>query len=130
MLVQAIFDALTDRELSDEEPRGDGLRNSRTIGGGGTVTFTWDIASGLPVVLDDGNQYVYSAGLVSMKQSGSYLAAALGSTVATVDSPGNPRGPNQYDIQPGCPLTRRGSHLQAPSPPPRSYRSSSCCACP
>jgi hypothetical protein len=77
LLVQAIFDALTDRELSDEEPRGDGLRNSRTVGGGGTVTFTWDIASGLPVVLDDGNQYVYSAGLVSMKQSGSWVGILL-----------------------------------------------------
>ena len=36
--------------------RGDGLRNSRTVGGGGAVTFTWDIVGGLPVVLDDGNQ--------------------------------------------------------------------------
>ena len=35
--------------------RGDGLRNSRTVGGGATTTFTWDIASGLPVVLDDGS---------------------------------------------------------------------------
>ncbi|MGE0600435.1 MAG: hypothetical protein AB7J35_14890 [Dehalococcoidia bacterium] len=43
--------------------RGDGLRDSRTVGMS-TTTFTWDIAGGLPVVLDDGNQYVYGAGLV------------------------------------------------------------------
>ncbi|MGE0598407.1 MAG: hypothetical protein AB7J35_01105 [Dehalococcoidia bacterium] len=49
--------------------RGDGLRDSRTVGMA-TTTFTWDIAGGLPVVLDDGNQYVYGAGLAGMKQSG------------------------------------------------------------
>ena len=36
----------------------------RTMGGV-TTTFTWDIAGGLPVVLDDGARYVYGAGLVS-----------------------------------------------------------------
>ena len=51
--------------------RGDGLRDSRTTGGN-TTTFTWDIAGGLPVVLDDGSQYVYGAGLTAMKQSGGY----------------------------------------------------------
>jgi hypothetical protein len=48
--------------------RGDGLRDSRTIGMA-TTTFTWDIAGGLPVVLDDGNQYIYGAGLSAQKQS-------------------------------------------------------------
>ena len=51
--------------------RGDGLRDSRTTGGN-TTTFTWDVAGGLPVVLDDGNRYVYGAGLTAMKQSGSW----------------------------------------------------------
>jgi RHS repeat-associated protein len=80
--------------------RGDGLRNSRTVGGN-TTTFTWDIASGLPVVLDDGNQYVYGAGLTSMKQSGSwyyYLADGLGSTMAIVDASGNSQKSYQYDV--------------------------------
>jgi hypothetical protein len=27
--------------------------------------FTWDIAGGLPVVLDDGSQYVYGLGLLA-----------------------------------------------------------------
>ncbi|MCK6566006.1 MAG: hypothetical protein L6Q80_14850, partial [Dehalococcoidia bacterium] len=44
---------------------GDGLRDSRTVGGN-TTTFTWDINAGLPEVLDDGNRYVYGAGLESM----------------------------------------------------------------
>ena len=68
--------------------RGDGLRDSRTTGGN-TTTFTWDVAGGLPVVLDDGNQYLYGAGLTAMKQSGSwyyYLADGLGSTMAVVDA--------------------------------------------
>jgi hypothetical protein len=50
--------------------RGDGLRDSRTTGGL-TTTFTWDVNAGLPVVLDDGKQYVYGAGLASQKQGGS-----------------------------------------------------------
>jgi RHS repeat-associated protein len=80
--------------------RGDGLRNSRTIGGV-TVTFTWDVAAGLPVVLDDGNQYVYGAGLTAMKQSGSwyyYLPDGLGSTMAIVDGSGTVQKNYTYDV--------------------------------
>ena len=65
---------------------GNGLRNSRTTGGV-TTTFTWDVAAGLPVILDDGAQYVYGAGLEAMVASGSryyYLADGLGSTMAVV----------------------------------------------
>ncbi|MBI2767785.1 MAG: hypothetical protein HYX53_17960 [Chloroflexi bacterium] len=80
--------------------RGDGPRDSRTTGGV-TTTFTWDIASGLPVVLDDGSQYVYAAsGLVSQKQGGSwyyYLADGLGSTITTVDSAGAVVNAYTYD---------------------------------
>ena len=50
--------------------RGDGLRDSRAVSGGATTTFMWDIASGLPVVLDDGNQYVYGAGLAAIVEPG------------------------------------------------------------
>ena len=66
-----------------------------------TTTFTWDIASGLPVVLDDGNQYVYGAGLAAMKQGGNwyyYLADGLGSTMAVVDSAGAVQKSYQYDV--------------------------------
>src|SRR5689334_1741680 len=80
--------------------RGDGLRTSRTVGGN-TTTFTWDIAGGLPVVLDDGNQYVYGAGLVSQKQSGNwyyYLADGLGSTMAVVDASGTLQDSYTYDV--------------------------------
>jgi RHS repeat-associated protein len=80
--------------------RGDGLRNSRTTGIT-TTQFTWDIASGLPVVLDDGNQYVYAAGLTSMKQGGSwyyYLADGLGSTMDVVDSSGVSQKSYTYDV--------------------------------
>jgi hypothetical protein len=60
--------------------RGDGLRNSRQTGMT-TTTFTSDVASGLPVVIDDGNQYVYGAtGLGSMKQAGDRPAAQMFAT--------------------------------------------------
>ena len=81
--------------------RGDGLRDSRAISGGATTQFTWDVAGGLPVVLDDGNQYVYGAGLTAMKQSGNwhyYLADGLGSTMAIVDSSGNSQKSYTYDV--------------------------------
>ncbi len=80
--------------------RGDGLRDSRTVGMT-TTTFTWDINAGLPVVLDDGNQYLYGAGLSAMKQSGDwfyYLADGLGSTMAVVDAAGDVENGYTYDV--------------------------------
>ncbi|MCO5203129.1 MAG: RHS repeat-associated core domain-containing protein [Chloroflexi bacterium] len=80
--------------------RGDGLRDSRAVGMT-TTTFTWDINAGLPVVLDDGNQYVYGAGLSAMKQSGDwfyYLADGLGSTMAIVDANGDVEKGYTYDV--------------------------------
>ena len=80
--------------------RGDGLRNSRTMRGV-TTTFTWDIAGGLPVVLDDGAQYVYGAGLVSQVSGANtyyYLADGLGSTMKTVDATGAVVNGYTYDI--------------------------------
>jgi RHS repeat-associated protein len=80
--------------------RGDGLRDSRTVGMT-TTTFTWDINSGLPVVLDDGSQYLYGAGLSAMKQSGDwfyYLADGLGSTMAIVDADGDVENGYTYDV--------------------------------
>ncbi len=81
--------------------RGDGLRHSRTTGMT-TTTFTWDIASGLPTVIDDGNQYVYgAAGLNAMKQGGNwyyYLADGLGSTMAVVNASGVVQNSYTYDV--------------------------------
>ncbi|MBK6317886.1 MAG: hypothetical protein IPF51_03765 [Dehalococcoidia bacterium] len=51
--------------------------------------------------MDDGNQYVYGAGLTAMKQSGSwyyYLADGLGPTMAVVDSSGNSQKSYTYDV--------------------------------
>ena len=89
--------------------RGDGLRDSRTVGGN-TTSFTWDIARGLPVVLDDGNQYVYGAALAAQKQGGSwyyYLADGLGSTMAVVNASGAVQDSYTYDVY-GTP-TKTGS---------------------
>ena len=80
--------------------RGDGLRNSLTIGAA-TKTFTWDVNVGPPVILDDGAQYVYGAGLEAMKRSGAwyyYLADGLGSTMAIVDATGAVQNSYTYDI--------------------------------
>ena len=90
--------------------RGDGLRDSRAVSGGATTTFTWDIAGGLPVVLDDGNQYLYGAGLTAQKQSGNwyyYLADGLGSTMAVVNASGTVQDSYTYDVY-GTP-TKTGS---------------------
>ena len=44
---------------------GDGLRMSHTVSGQQT-SYTWDVAAGLPVVLQDGtNTYVYGLDLIS-----------------------------------------------------------------
>jgi RHS repeat-associated protein len=80
--------------------RGDGLRNSRTTGGT-TTTFTWDVAAGLPVIIDDGAQYVYGAGLVAQVSGANtyyYLADGLGSVMATVDGSGTLANAYTYDV--------------------------------
>ncbi|MEX0781888.1 MAG: RHS repeat-associated core domain-containing protein, partial [Dehalococcoidia bacterium] len=83
--------------------RGDGLRNSRTANSV-TTTFTWDIGSGLPVVIDDGNRYVYGAGLEAMVDGADpyyYLADGLGSTMAIVDDTGTVQKSYTYDVYGG-----------------------------
>ena len=77
------------------------LRLACTMTDRTATTFTWDINAGLPVVLDDGNQYLYGAGLSAMKQSGSwfyYLADGLGSTMAIVDANGDVENGYTYDV--------------------------------
>ncbi|MCK6563852.1 MAG: hypothetical protein L6Q80_03760 [Dehalococcoidia bacterium] len=59
------------------------------------------INAGLPEVLDDGNRYVYGAGLESMvTPTGSYyyLADGLGSTMAIADSTGMVAKSYTYDV--------------------------------
>ncbi len=80
--------------------RGDGLRDSATSGGV-TRAFTWDVNAGLPVILDDGSQYVYGAGLVAQVSGANtyyYLADGLGSTIATTDSSGAVVNSYTYDV--------------------------------
>ncbi len=80
--------------------RGDGLRDSRTTDMSTTV-FTWDINAGLPAVLDDGNRYLYGAGLESMLTATAtyyYLADGLGSTMAMVDASGTVQKSYTYDV--------------------------------
>jgi RHS repeat-associated protein len=84
--------------------RGDGLRHSTTAGGV-TTTSTWDVAAGLPVVLQDGTySYVYGLGgqLVSQTDASGaqsyYLADGLGSTAALTDDAGVVTAAYQYDV--------------------------------
>jgi len=80
--------------------RGDGLRNSATTGGA-TTTFTWDINAGLPVILDDGSQYIYGNGLIAQVAGANtsyYLSDGLGSVLATTDASGNVVNTYTYDV--------------------------------
>lgn len=81
--------------------RGDGLRHSRTIGAA-TTTYTWDVASGLPVVLQDGSfSYVYGLGLISQTDNAGtqtyFLGNGLGSTEVLTDASGVVVATYKYD---------------------------------
>jgi RHS repeat-associated protein len=81
---------------------GDGLRQTRASGGN-TIGYTWDVAGGLPVLLQDGtNTYAYGVGLISVTDgSGNQtypLKDGLGSTVALVDGSGSVTGTYAYDV--------------------------------
>ena len=62
------------QQFNDACPRdftynGDGLRTSHTSLGL-TTNYTWDVAAGLPVILEDGtNRYVYGLDLISATNS-------------------------------------------------------------
>jgi len=69
---------------------GDGLRMSHTIGTAATTNYTWDVATGLPVVLQDGtNTYVYGLDLISATDNGGtqtyFLYDGLGSTTELIN---------------------------------------------
>ncbi len=91
---------------------GDGLRQSRTVGGS-TKTFVWDVAAKLPVILDDGSgQYLYGPqGLVAkITPSGTfyYLADSQGSVLAIVSSSGAVVQNYAYDMY-GAVTSQSGS---------------------
>jgi len=81
---------------------GDGLRDSRTSGGG-TVAFTWDIASSIPEVIDDGsNKYILGLGRIAqidaLGNTYYYLADGLGSTMALVTFNGTVANTYDHDV--------------------------------
>lgn len=68
---------------------GDGLCDARNAAGQ-TKTFTWDVAAGLPVIIDDGAQYLYGNGLISQLLGGTkyyYLSDGLGSVTCVAGGP-------------------------------------------
>ncbi len=81
---------------------GDGLRESLTTGGS-TTTFTWDLAQGIPQILDDGDlRYIYGLGRIAQVDDSDvthyYLSDALGSTMALTDSAGDVVNDYEYDV--------------------------------
>ncbi len=84
---------------------GDGLRTGRTTGGQ-TSTYVWDIASGIPVILQEisgsnTTTYVYGLGLISTTDNAgaqTYRTTdGLGSTINLTDSSGNVQVTYAYD---------------------------------
>jgi len=93
--------ATVDSVTTTFEYNGDGLRDSRTQGS--TATFTWDVSTSIPQVIDDGTlDYVYGIGRISQISSTDvtyyYLTDGLGSTVALTDSTGAVVNSYEYDI--------------------------------
>ena len=82
--------------------RGDGLRHSKTVTAG-TTTYTWDVNSGMPAVLQDGTYtYVYGHGLISQTDSAGtqsyFLSNGLGSNEAITDGTGIVTATYKYDV--------------------------------
>jgi len=77
-----------------------GRRMSKTVDAN-TTDYLWSNVGRLPVVLYDGNYYVYGRGLISKTDSQSdqlyYLADGLGSTTGLTDDQGDVVGTYTYD---------------------------------
>jgi len=85
---------------------------SHTVSGQ-TTNYTWDVASGLPAVLQDGtNTYVYGLGLISATDGAGvqtyFLYDGLGSTTGLTDGSGNNPVSYSYDAF-GAIRTQSGS---------------------
>ncbi|HZU35900.1 MAG TPA: RHS repeat-associated core domain-containing protein [Gemmataceae bacterium] len=99
---------LTSASIAGSDPQsftynGDGLRQTRIdTATNVTTSFVWDVASKVPVVIDDGSQYVYGAnGLVEQVVNGTpsyYLSDGLGSTLAVCDGSGTVQQTYSYDV--------------------------------
>jgi hypothetical protein len=76
----------------------------RHTASGQTRNYTWDVASGLPVVLQDGtNTYVHGLDLISATDDASgdqtyHLYDGLGSTSDLTDDSGNGVDAYSYDV--------------------------------
>ncbi len=98
-LTQSVIGGVTSSSVYN----GDGLRMSHTVSGQ-TTSYTWDVAGGLPVILQDsqGNTYVYGLDLISRTDSGGvqeyYLYDGLGSTTDLTDGSGNSIAGYGYDV--------------------------------
>ena len=81
---------------------GDGLRMTKTVSGT-TQAFTWEVAEGLPLIVQDGStSYVTGPGGLPLEQiSGTtvyyYHSDQLGSTRAMTDAPGTVQQRYEYD---------------------------------
>jgi YD repeat-containing protein len=81
---------------------GVGIRVSRTVAGE-TVHFAWDVASALPLVLDDGTyRYVYGLDLISAIDGDDaehyFLYDGLGSVTEVTDASGAVTASYRYDV--------------------------------
>jgi RHS repeat-associated protein len=80
---------------------GDGLRVEKDVGGGSGADYVWDVGPELPVVLDDGEAYVYGLDLIAKvdddENAYHYLYDGLGSTVALADESGAVVSTYAYD---------------------------------
>ena len=97
-LTQSVIGGVTSSSVYN----GDGLRMSHTEGVT-TTSYTWDVAAGLPVVLQDGtNTYVYGLDLISATDGAGVqtysLNDGLGSTSDLTDGSANPTDAYSYDV--------------------------------
>ena len=88
-LIESVIDSVTSTSVYN----GDGLRMSHTVGMT-TTNYVWDVAAGLPLVLQDGeNTYVYGLDLISATGSQGdqtyLLYDGLGSVTDVTDENGD-----------------------------------------
>ena len=97
-LTQTVIGGVTSTSVYN----GDGLRMSHTVDQT-TTDYGWDVAAGLPVVLQDGtNTYVYGLDLISATDSQGaqtyFLYDGLGSVVGLTDDQGDEIDDYTYDV--------------------------------